>query len=92
MNPRNRRYILSYDIADDRRRTAIAKRAGVHGMRLQYSIFECFLSDAEHRELTADLKDLIDPREDDLRIYGIAESTHITTLGQSGTEGILFKR
>ena len=40
------RYIVTYDICDDARRTAVYKALRGFGDHLQYSVFRCDLSDA----------------------------------------------
>lgn len=57
-------YLISYDIEADRLRNKIAKTLEGYGRRVQYSVFECDLTDKRYRELyqklsaiTKDLKD-----------------------------------
>ncbi len=61
--------VVSYDIADDRRRNRIHRLMEGYGTRVQYSVFECDLSAAHLKQLRGKLKDLMAPREDSIRFY-----------------------
>jgi len=41
-----RRYLIAYDITDDRRRGRVAKSLSTYGDRVQYSVFVCDLKPA----------------------------------------------
>lgn len=43
-----RRYLIAYDISDERRLRRICKVMEEYGERLQYSVFLCDLSSMEH--------------------------------------------
>ena len=43
--------VTSQIFIDDKRRTKIAKILGDFGTRVQYSVFECNLTDSEYRRL-----------------------------------------
>ena len=58
------RYIVAYDISDDKRRTRVSKRLESFGDRLQYSVFTCDLNDRERIDLSTSLETLINQRED----------------------------
>ncbi len=61
--------VVSYDVEDDRRRDRVMKAIAGHGERAQYSVFECEVRPAEVDALEARLRELIDPRVDDVRLY-----------------------
>lgn len=64
------RYLVTYDIADDRRRDDIATVLSGYGPRVQLSVFEADLrTTREARELRGRLRALIDPVEDQIRLY-----------------------
>jgi len=42
-----RRYLVTYDIVDDKRRSRAARALENHGDRLQYSVFRCDLNARE---------------------------------------------
>ncbi|HVB41440.1 MAG TPA: CRISPR-associated endonuclease Cas2 [Streptosporangiaceae bacterium] len=63
-------YLVTYDIADDRRREDVATLLSGYGPRVQLSVFECTLqSRREAADLRARVRDLIDPVEDQVRLY-----------------------
>lgn len=69
------RYLVAYDIADDSRRDDIATLLSGYGPRVQLSVFECDTrSRSETAELRAKLRELIDPVEDQIRLYPLDES------------------
>ncbi|MBE7558147.1 CRISPR-associated endonuclease Cas2 [bacterium] len=45
------RYVVCYDIANDKQRTRLARLLGEYGDRIQKSVFEFFLSDGGYREM-----------------------------------------
>lgn len=78
------RYIISYDIPDDKRRLKIAKILLDYGPRVQYSVFEVqadakALDRLRHR-ITAEVA----PAEDSVRIYPICAACEgrIEIIGQ----------
>jgi CRISPR-associated protein Cas2 len=64
------RYVVTYDIADDRRREDVATLLSGYGPRVQLSVFECDLRNRrESASLQSKLRELIDPVEDQVRLY-----------------------
>ncbi|MBD2102385.1 CRISPR-associated endonuclease Cas2 [Leptolyngbya sp. FACHB-261] len=61
--------VVSYDIPQDKRRTKIHKVLKSYGQWMQFSLFECNLSDAEYAKLRARLARLIKPDQDSIRFY-----------------------
>ena len=61
--------LVSYDIPDDRRRTRIAHLLKDFGTRVQYSVFECRLTDDQTARLRTRMAALIAPEEDSVRFY-----------------------
>ncbi len=57
-------YLVCYDIADDKRLRKVFKTCKNFGDHLQYSIFECDLSESEKINLETALKDIIDHKKD----------------------------
>jgi CRISPR-associated protein Cas2 len=69
-------YLITYDIADDGRREDVSTVLSGYGPRVQLSVFECELrSRREATTLRAKLRSLIDPIEDQVRIYALDERT-----------------
>jgi CRISPR-associated protein Cas2 len=75
------RYLVTYDIADDRRREDVATVLSGYGPRVQLSVFECELATKRAAaELRARLRTLIDAAEDQVRIYPLDEQTIRATV------------
>jgi len=68
---RKMRYVIAYDIADDRRRHQVAKFLEGWGRRVQESVFECDLSTEELEEVVSHLKALMNASEDRCHLYRI---------------------
>ena len=66
-------FVVTYDIIDDKRRTKIAKILGDFGTRVQYSVFECNLTDSEYRRLQKRLVRNVGER-DSIRYYPLCGS------------------
>lgn len=66
-------WVVSYDIADDRDRSKVARRLEGYGDRVQYSVFECRLSNTEREGLREDLLEFIDPTRDSIRWYPLCD-------------------
>lgn len=66
--------LVSYDVntedADGRRRLRkVAKACKDYGQRVQYSVFECSVTDADLVKLKHRLLGIIEPESDSLRVY-----------------------
>ncbi len=66
-------FIVSYDIADSKRLRKVARCLEDYGVRVQYSVFECYLTETQLGKLNMRLKKLIEEEEDKLRIYYLCE-------------------
>jgi CRISPR-associated protein Cas2 len=67
-------YLIAYDIADDRRRDDVATLLSGYGPRVQLGVFECEVrTGREIAALRAKLRDLVDPVEDQVRVYPLNE-------------------
>jgi CRISPR-associated protein Cas2 len=65
----NRRFAVSYDIADPRRLRRVAKIMEGFGERVQWSVFECCLDKAAFSEARRLVSEAIDAEEDSVRWY-----------------------
>lgn len=94
-------YILvTYDVqtetaAGQKRLRKVARLCQDHGQRVQNSVFECNLTEAQLVSLKASLEQVIDSRHDSIRIYFLnrSENRRIITLGQDrsiNVEGVLL--
>ncbi len=90
MHKKALRYIICYDIPDDRRRLKVAKCLDGYGDRVQFSVFEALLDHALMSRLTTSLEGLIDEKEDSIRIYTIcatcADKTRKLGISDAGPE------
>ena len=75
-------YLICYDIADPKRLARIAKYLEREAIRIQYSIF---LAKGATKEsiytIAQNLVEMIEPKQDDVRIYEIEENT--ATMGKA---------
>lgn len=87
-------YVVSYDIVSDRLRSKIAKTLEGYGTRIQYSVFECRLSEKKYKELYGKLMQLMTGVEKgSIRFYSLCGNCEgkIRTIGQTAghTEQVL---
>jgi len=81
--------LVTYDVATEtkagkRRLQRVSKRCQAYGQRVQKSVFECTLGDADVEQLLHDLKKEIKESEDSLRIYRLMEprERHLLVIGK----------
>lgn len=65
------RFIVTYDISDDDRRTSVFKVLRGYGDHIQYSVFRCDLSESELVLLRAGLHSLIDHMMDQILLFDL---------------------
>ncbi len=63
------KYVISYDISSDRLRNKIAKELETYGIRVQYSVFECELSEKQYRDIYKKLVELLEKEDANILIY-----------------------
>jgi len=68
------RYVICYDTPCQKRRNLLAKRLETLGFRVQFSVFECDITPALRRETEKIIAGVINPAEDNVRIYPVCES------------------
>jgi CRISPR-associated protein Cas2 len=73
-----RRYLVAYDIREDRRLRNVATCMEGYGERIQYSVFICDLSDEEAVTMRGDIE---------VRIRQSEDSVMIIDLGKAGDSG-----
>ncbi len=64
-------YVLTYDIASDKRRAKIARLMESLGERVQGSVFEAYLNREELQKVLKRSLKVLDEKEDSLRIYSL---------------------
>jgi CRISPR-associated protein Cas2 len=72
--------LIVYDIPDNKRRTQLSNFLEGHGRRVQFSVFECFLSLPEMQVLYEKVKKKVKPEEDNIRFYWISKDAASKTL------------
>lgn len=69
-----RRYLISYDISDDKRRTHVFKALRDNGDHVQFSVFFCELNEKELVRLRMELDEAINHRQDQIVILDLGGS------------------
>lgn len=77
-------YLLTYDIADPKRLTKIARRMEAVAERVQDSVFEAYLAPPELHKLLVQTTRVMKEEEDSLRIYALCAACKekIRCIGQ----------
>ncbi len=73
-------YIICYDIEKDKSRTKLAKIMEQYGKRVNYSVFECMLTDAQHRYILGAIQKIINPKTDKIKIYLMCQSCFVGSI------------
>jgi CRISPR-associated protein Cas2 len=81
-----KRYLIAYDVSDDKRRTTIFKTLMANGDHVQFSVFLCQLNDVELACLKGDLGQMLNTRLDQIIVLdlGPADSDLATKLDCMG--------
>ncbi len=76
-------YFICYDVANPKRLCKVAKTLENFGIRIQYSFFECEMEKNQLEELKNSLLEIIDEKEDSLRIYPLCEDClkNVSSIG-----------
>jgi len=77
--------VSTTDVAGERRLRRVAKVCEAFGQRVQNSVFECILNEAQLEQLVDKLQKAIDDQQDSLRIYRLAtpRSQFVEVIGKS---------
>jgi CRISPR-associated protein Cas2 len=77
-------YVIVYDITCDKRRKKVSDLLEGYGQRVQYSVFECILSQTKYSELQKRLRKQVKSSEDSIRFYPLSKHTfnQIETWGE----------
>ena len=65
--------VITYDIADDRRRLHVSEELENFGSRVNFSVFECHLDSDTLLEIKGRLAKVIEPAEDNVRYYVLCD-------------------
>lgn len=74
-------WLVAYDIADHKRLARVHRLLKQEGVPVQYSLFALRDTPQGVLRLKAKLADLIDPKDDDIRIYRLPERLSYVALG-----------
>ncbi len=78
-----RLHLICYDIADPRRLGRVYRYLSTRATPLQYSVFVARLSRRAVEEIAREVDSLIEPSEDDVRLYPLPHTLHVIGLGRS---------
>jgi len=85
-------YIVTYDIADERRWRAVFKLMHGYGEWMQLSVFQCRLTRSRHVELLSRLTATISMAEDHVLVVDLGDAEQVEpkvhSLGKRSFEGI----
>lgn len=62
-------WVVAYDITNDLRRSRIVKIIEKSGVRVNYSVFECMLTESQLEKLQEKIAKIINPSEDRIIFY-----------------------
>lgn len=76
-----RRYLICYDVADDKRRNRIFCTLRDHGNHAQYSVFFCELNRRELADLRGQLRGVVHTKEDQVLILDLGHADNPLETG-----------
>lgn len=78
-------FMVCFDIVDDKIRYRVVKILQKYGQRVQKSVFECMLNDADYLQMKNSLDKLIEITQDSIRYYQLCanceKAISVTGLG-----------
>lgn len=78
--------VVAYDVSDDRRRSHVVKVLEKVGVRVNYSVFECMLTDIQYKSLQSTLLSKIKLKEDTIIYYPICVDCYTKIVYQSNSK------
>ena len=79
-------YLICYDISNDKNRTKIAEELEQYGERINYSVFECFITKKQLEKIKEFIEEKIDKRHDKIKYYYICKSCYLKSSESGKTE------
>lgn len=67
-------YLVTYDVAKDRRRKKMSDFLLEYGVRVQYSVFECDLTEKDVQAIMKKAEELIDLATDSVLMYPLCKN------------------
>ena len=80
-----RYWLVCYDVSLPKRLRKVARVMQNYGLRVQKSVFECWLNDAQLQNLRRELAKIIDEQEDSVRFYSLCETCRKRTTAKTKT-------
>lgn len=74
-------YLVCYDIKDDKRLRRVFSLTKQYGIHLQYSVFYCRFTWVELQKFKSNLAEIINKKEDDIRIYPLPNEVKTVVIG-----------
>lgn len=70
------KYVVAYDISNDKRRKKLSELLDAYGVRVNYSVYEIELNKSKREKLLheIELQKLFDKKYDSLRFYHLCET------------------
>jgi CRISPR-associated protein Cas2 len=81
------RWLLAYDIRDPKRLQRVSRYINKEALRLQFSVYVLKGNREQIEQVMAQLRQLIDEKADDVRIYPLTENTRIWGMGTQFADG-----
>jgi len=75
--------LIIYDIVDNKKRLAFAKKLNGYEFRVQKSAFEAMITESLYRKLIDEIPRMIDKELDSVRVYKIRGSGEVNLFGVS---------
>ena len=76
------RWLICYDIADERRLVHVHRYLSAHALMLQYSVYLGAFAESALAEIAEGLRARIVQEADDVRLYPLTPRVHAETLGK----------
>lgn len=73
--------LVIYDIVKNKRRNKMVKVLESYSIRVQKSAFEAYIDKKMYKKMVSEIKYIIDPETDSLRIYFLNFDTEVKTFG-----------
>jgi CRISPR-associated protein Cas2 len=80
---RRKTWIIAYDVREPGRLQRLHKFLSKHAVTVQYSIFAADLTEKELERVIARIGEIIDPAEDDVRLYAVPAGAGLHMSGHS---------
>ncbi len=74
-------YLVCYDITEPKRLSRVYDLMKGKGIHLQYSVFYCLLTWPDLIKLKTELSEIINHKEDDIRIYPLPSDSKVIIIG-----------